>query len=163
MSEIDYNSIGNLRDDYQHQPRVVEPKGLVVTPNLVLKLYSMFKDLPPEKRTVAEAKKILKKDITREVLDPLSGMGFAILSEDMLNVSRWDDEYPIVLKNDIYCFDKGNIKSAELVDVRDAGSYCVWELGIVNHERDAWMRFLNSGRGKSEKQRYLDDFIRGAL
>ncbi len=52
----------------------------------------------------------------------------------MLNVARWDTEYPIVVKNQIYGFE-GSINSAGPLDINNVGSFCVWELGIVGHEK----------------------------
>ena len=35
--------------------------------------------------------------------------------------------------------------------------YCVWELGPVWHEQQAWVRFLTSSRDAAAQQAYLDD------
>ena len=81
----------------------------------------------------------------------------------MLNVARWDRDYPIVLKNKIYGF-KGSIYSAEPLDIREVGSFCIWELGIVAHEKEAWKRFLEHPNiGEAEKRQYLEDFVEGNL
>ena len=37
------------------------------------------------------------------------------------------------------------------------GTYCVWELGPVWHERNAWVRFIKSGRDEVAKRIYLSD------
>ena len=43
------------------------------------------------------------------------------------------------------------------------GTFCVWELGVVWHEKQAWVRFLNSSRDEADLQRYLDDRYEGAV
>ncbi len=43
------------------------------------------------------------------------------------------------------------------------GTFCVWELGVVWHEKQAWVRFLNSSRGETDLQRYLDDRYEGVV
>ena len=43
------------------------------------------------------------------------------------------------------------------------GTFCVWELGVVWHEKQAWVRFLNSSRGETDLQRYLDDRYEGLV
>jgi hypothetical protein len=43
------------------------------------------------------------------------------------------------------------------------GTFCVWELGVVWHEKQAWVRFLNSSRGEADLQRYLDDRYEGVV
>jgi len=162
MERPNYGNIGNVREDYKHQPRTVRPQGLVTTPSLVLKLYSMAKDMHPTNRTIRDTGKLLERDIAEGKIEPLTGLGFAILSEDMLNVARWDTEYPIVVKNQIYGFE-GSINSAQLLDINKVGSFCIWELGIVGHEKEAWKRFLDSQRGEAEKHQYLTDIIEGNL
>ncbi len=43
------------------------------------------------------------------------------------------------------------------------GTYCVWELAAVWHERHAWVRFLSSARDHAAKLAYIQDrFSEGA-
>ena len=160
MKKINYNTIGDI--DYTHEPRTVRKQGLIIAPSLVLKLYSMSKDLHPTAKTLKDTKEFLEKEIWEGKISQFSsGLGFTILSENMLNVAIWDNEYPLVLKNQIYNFNE-TINPAPL-DIREVGSFCVWELGIVGYERNAWMEFLKSKRTKRDKQKYLEDFIEGEL
>jgi len=48
-------------------------------------------------------------------------------------------------------------------DTRHRGTFCVWELGAVLHERDAWTRFLTSGRTRADEERYLQDSLTGTV
>lgn len=43
------------------------------------------------------------------------------------------------------------------------GTYCVWELGAVWHERNAWVRFLSSSRDAAAKRAYLEDRFSGRV
>jgi hypothetical protein len=43
------------------------------------------------------------------------------------------------------------------------GAYCVWELGPVWHEQQAWVRFLTSARDATAQQAYLDDRFAGSV
>jgi hypothetical protein len=43
------------------------------------------------------------------------------------------------------------------------GTYCVWELGIVWHERNAWVRFIESDRNSAAKEAYLLDRLSGMI
>ena len=97
-----FERLGNPSEIYVHIPRKAGFHGLVQTPDLILKLYEMHKrDRPLPEPLMHQSKAFLEKRIhTREIL-PLLGLGFAIVSEDMLNVARWDNAYPIVLKNQI--------------------------------------------------------------
>ena len=158
-----YENIGNIGGDYDHRPRWVTPWKLFESPNLVLKMYSMvIKGESSLSNPVSDAEEFLRKEIKEGKIDPLTGLGFAILSEDTLNVARWDTKQPIV-KNQIYGYENGDMKTAEPLDISDVGSFCIWELGIVNHEREAWKRYLKYRRTEAAKIRYLDDMIEGKL
>jgi len=43
------------------------------------------------------------------------------------------------------------------------GTFCVWELGVVWHERHAWVRFLSSNRDEAAKRAYLNDRFSGLV
>jgi hypothetical protein len=43
------------------------------------------------------------------------------------------------------------------------GTYCVWELGVVVHERDAWIRYLESPRSEADRIVYLADRYGGPV
>jgi len=161
---MDLTNIGNF--DYKHEPRCVVPCGLIENSNLVLKFYAMFKEALTQSN-VDEAKGFLEDRIGLGVglgeIDPLSGFGFAILSEDMLNVARWDTN-PIVLRNQIYSYEQDENTSryfdnAKLLDISDIGSFCIWELGIVEYERRDWMKYLKSERNEADKRYYLGNMM----
>ncbi|MGZ8782626.1 MAG: hypothetical protein ACXWZB_03920 [Gaiellaceae bacterium] len=42
-------------------------------------------------------------------------------------------------------------------------TFCVWELGAVCHEQQAWSRFLRSERGVAERAAYLRDTVTGEV
>jgi hypothetical protein len=43
------------------------------------------------------------------------------------------------------------------------GTYCVWELGPIWHERNAWVRFLSSKRDEQAKLAYVNDRFSGLV
>jgi hypothetical protein len=43
------------------------------------------------------------------------------------------------------------------------GAFCVWELGAVRAEQQAWKRYLVSARDEAAKRAYLDDRFEGAV
>src|SRR3989344_1313680 len=136
---MDLTNIGNF--DYKHEPRCVVPCGLIENSNLVLKFYAMFKEA-----------------LTQSNVDEAKGF-----LEDMLNVARWDTN-PIVLRNQIYSYEQDErsgkyFDNAKLLDIRDVGSFCIWELGIVEHERKAWMKYLKSEGNEADKNDYLGNMM----
>jgi len=161
----EYLRIGNIREDYEHEPRIAINAGLVISPNLVLKMYSMVNvGAKRDGDLVINAKKFLTREINNKRIEPLTGLGFAVLSNGYVNVARWDIVNPIVLKNQVYAYESCDSEfETELLDVSDAGSFCVWELGIVDHEKEAWKRYIQSERSNAEKRTYLDDMVEGEL
>jgi hypothetical protein len=157
---INLENIGNV-EGYTHEPRTARAEGILLDERLALKLYSMVKQNPPAEEKIREVIEIRDNKIQNQEISPLIGMGFMILSEDMLNVARWDDKYPIVLKNQIYEFKEGDLKTLNPLELKEAGSFCMWELGIVNHEKQAWKKYLCSQRNKKDKEEYLDNFYYG--
>ncbi len=153
--------VGNI-EAYIHEPRDVKFNGLVITPELVLKLYSMAKNAHPGHKTLKDTRDFLESEIESRRISPLSGLGFAILSEDMINVARWDKKCPIVLRNQLYEYEE-RIETSRQLDIRDIGCFCVWELGIVNHERNAWIEYLNSERRNPDRTDYLLNVIEGDI
>ena len=107
----------------------------------------------------------LIKEIENKNINPRIGLGFTILSKDMLNVVRWDNKYPIVAVNSLYEFPEENrdIMNAKPLFVDSFGAYCVWELEIVNHEKNLWKEYLDSKGTNKDKIKYLHNFIRGEL
>jgi len=153
------DSIGNF--DYFHEGRKVIPVGLVETSSLVLKMYNMVTELKPT-NPVENARKFLKAEIKKGKINPLTGMGFAILSRNNLNIALWDDKCPILPKNNLYDYTSFP-KEVKRLDLNKDGAFCIWELGIVAHEKDAWKKYLISGRTKRNKERYLNNFMEGDL
>jgi hypothetical protein len=42
-------------------------------------------------------------------------------------------------------------------------TFCVWELGVVCHEQQAWTRYLRSARDEPARLRYLQDGHSGVV
>jgi hypothetical protein len=160
--KIQTGQIGYIPKEFKNHKRYVKPlKVIDVDSSFLLKTYDLHTGEPSSDRVLNDFEAFLKAkapEINREL-----GVGFAILSRDMVNISRWSAEYPIVIKNTLYEFNeaKGDVLDARKVDVEDLGPYCIWELGIVNHERGAWMRYLNSNRDKENLTNYIEDMLKG--
>jgi hypothetical protein len=167
MKILNLGEFGNLPKNIAEksaEPRIAKFGGVVITSGLALKVYDM---VTPNnmKNPVDEAKSFLEEEIKGGRIPSLSGLGFAILSYDMLNAVRWDNEYPHVTKNILYEYHGGFGKDADIVkhSIDDAGAFCLWEERIVAEEGRAWLRYLKSERTETDKEVYLYDFITGAL
>jgi len=153
--------LGNI-ENYNHKQRIAHPIDLITSPDLILKYYGMYAEGDSFQGDHINQYKVLMNDeIKNGNIKPLSGLGFAILSGDMLNVAVWDKENPIVLKNHIYTHSEEGLR--EKLNLNTGGAFCIWEIGIVNHEKNLWMNYLKSKRKESDKRRYLDSRIEGLL
>ncbi len=45
----------------------------------------------------------------------------------------------------------------------DASTLCVWEMAPVWHEREAWVRYLDSPRALADRRDWLGDVLRGEV
>lgn len=168
MPEPEYGKIGNLVESYDSQQRIARPIGLVVSSYLALKMYTMFKEgsnvptiyIRDVKRSLSAKIKLAHKGLGQGYS---SGLGFSIISEDALNIAVWNKGPQSTLGNSVFGFNNFNTQHISSIDIGEEGSFCVWELGIVAHERGAWKRFLSSRRRKADKKRYLKDTIEGLL
>jgi hypothetical protein len=75
-------------------------------------------------------------------------------------VSTWlnDNE----LWETVYLKDTGEFERMPFPETAK-GTYCVWELGAVLHEQQAWIRYLFSPRDAEAAQTYLADRHPGGL
>jgi len=164
------SNIGEL-DDYELEHQMIRGYGFLKTPSVILKLYQMTKLEKFEPEKMEATKNFLEKKIKEGEIKPLTGIGFAIQSTDMLNVVRWDKGYPIVMNQILYDFE--NLTSEEIqrsgyanlfstvkrLDLNVAGSFCVWENKISSHECTEWIKYLDSSRTKLDKEKYFSSFI----
>ena len=106
-----FENVGNDLRKYKHKPLQVTPQGLVTSPNLVLKLYTM---LPARKKVNVEgARKFLEEEIRTGEIEPGdSGMGFTIVSAGVINSSVWGLGGELILPKTYLCsFEDGNRNS----------------------------------------------------
>lgn len=160
-----YTNVGNTAETAQFVPREVRFIELLEEPNLVLKFYDIhFVDKPTDEVTLSKVKDFLRAEIREGRVDPHVGIGFAILTNDTLNVVRWNKEYPILVQNQQYGFNS-DYTSAKLLDIREnnVGSFCVWEIGVTDYERKVWRKYVDSGRSEEDKIEYLGSVIEGGL
>lgn len=163
---LNIGDIGELKE-YSHEPRIARPSRLIMNQDMALKLYQMhIKDRPLNEILSDEAKSFLLKESENYDLKNTAGMGFAILSEDTLNVGIWNKENPILLETKLYSYNGNHLKNTiKKLDLNKpgTGTFCVFEMAIANHEKNAWLRFLETPRTGIDKQNYLNDLIDGEI
>ncbi len=148
LGEFEYGAIAHL---------AVPRGGIVIPGRAAVKLYELRKNEDGSfKRGLHSPVRSLLEKINLGV-----GMGYAIHSEGVLNISMWGGFAPSVVTPNIFTYE--NFGDFSLVPVSDAGAYCCWEQGIAAHEASAWRRFLFSKRKEQDKIDYLSNFFYGII
>jgi hypothetical protein len=157
-------------DAYRHRSKIAVPRDDLVLPGIRLKWY----DLRPEERVVSDAlaresRERLRADVSEKRIDLGSTMGFVILhiaggtsDVGMLIVNTWRN------CNEIWetVYLKDLPKDGPYAVYERSGhlpTYCVWELGIVWHERNAFERYLLSARDAAAASAYFADRYSGMV
>ncbi len=164
--------------DYVAVPQKVRAHSHIEVPSRKarLKLYTL---MPRDEHDLSDsALEVLAESIVNEIsskrIDPLEGLGFAIVSPEIVNVNFWGGNYPSLLHPNIYTFDNKDLDDAVVgikkpsfelhrASVGQIGAYCCWEGVVVGHESRAWIDFLASSREEFDRERYLDNFFEGVI
>jgi hypothetical protein len=166
----DLSQIGNHAPGYVHLDKVLTPREALALPSTRLKWYDLSRaDLPVPAEISALARDYLRREDAAGRLAPLAGaLGFVILhrcSEAFyfLIASTWRNENEVW--ETVYAKTDADDPDFALFPLPGPhrGTYCVWELGAVWHERQAWRRFLLTARDDAAKRAYLADHIEGPV
>jgi hypothetical protein len=117
-----------------YQPRAVTQYGVEVINGWSTKVYGLRE---PQPALITAA-----KEIAREVLPPGEGAAFVIAHRArpacFVLVYWWATEVDLSLRY----FRSPLERPAELESLPANAVGCVWELALVGHERDAWVRHM---------------------
>jgi len=161
--------LGNPAASYVHRDKFVEPGEAIALPTAILKWYDLARSETPAEAEVRDlARRFLERECGAGRLDLGSDLGFAILHRCgaqfyFLLVCTWRNE------NELWesVFAKDNATAPDFgtypYKTTHRGTYCVWELGAVWHEQQAWRRYLMSRRDEAAKRIYLVDQFRGSV
>ena len=162
-------SLGNIvPEGYKYHKKKFTPGELLNIKGASLKWYNLN---PPEtkitEQQVQEAKAFLKSDAESGRLKLEGELGFAILhlAGDylLLLVSTWRRTNEIWETS--YWKKVGGKESYTpfKFPTDHKANYCVWELGAVWHERNAWVGFIQSNRDDKAKLEYLNNMFEGEV
>ena len=159
-------AVENVAPAYTHYDKLIEPEDNIEVRGSSLKWYNVARaesPIPSEVRLLARS--FLERESA--ALSERSGeLGFVILhrcGEDFyfLIVATWRNE------NELWeaVYAKEDAKQLDFREFNfegpDRGTFCVWELVAVWHERQAWRRYLLSERDDNARLTYLGDQYRG--
>jgi hypothetical protein len=157
-----------VRPDYRHTPKLVRPEARLTMGEVLLKWY----DIAPAEAAVPLAVRALARRNLRDGAKSgtlaLSGeLGFVI-------PHRCGESFYFLLS----CTWRNDNELWETVWAKDGDAagfhpwplegthrptFCVWELGAVWHEQQAWSRFLHSERDADARDAYLHDVFAGEV
>lgn len=161
-------NLGQVAPGYVHRDKLITPGPALVLPEAILKWYEVALPDAPISEEVRELARacLLRPEIAQTYAGDL---GFVILHRCgggdfyFLLPSTWRGE------NELWesVFAKAGPHCAEFrpfeFTTHHRGTFCVWELGVVWHEQQAWRRFLRSARDETSKRDYLADTITGVV
>jgi hypothetical protein len=146
---------------YVHDPKLARPQPKLTLGDTVFKWY----DVAPEDEPVplairALARRNLRDSVNVGELEIAGDVGFVILhrcgeSFYFLLVCTWLNENELwetvwaKKGDDDFAFRPWPVEGTH------RPTFCVWELGAVSHEREAWSDFLRSSRGQADRDLYL--------
>jgi hypothetical protein len=124
-------------------------------------------DLHREDHEIGDAvRKEAREHLQAEIggVTPRGELGFVILHRVgdayLLIVCTWRNENE--LWETVYFKDQAGFELYPF-DETAKGTYCVWEMGAVLHEQQAWIRYLFSARDADAADAYLADRHPGGL
>ncbi len=157
--------VHGVSPDYRHQDKLVTPREAISLKRARLKWY----DLAPADLPVPEGvRRLAQTYLQRADIDLGDDLGFVILHRCghafyFLLVSSWRGNNE--LWESVYAkASEGHADFAPFtVDGLHRGTFCVWELGAVWHEQQAWKTYLRSRRDDMAKIAYLADNFSGTV
>jgi hypothetical protein len=159
----------SVRPDYLHDAKLARPARSLTLGETALKWYDVAPAEAPIPRHVGELARRGLQDAAESGALALSGdLGFVILHRCggdfyFLLVSTWVND------NELWetVWAKDGDADPEFhpwpLEGTHRPTFCVWELGVVHHEQQAWSRYLRSERDEAARQVYLLSSYEGAV
>lgn len=160
------------KEAYVPRPHIVRPHNPWVTSlgvDTKVKVYTMVPENEPDftLREMREIRDNVEMDLVERRIDKRLGLGFSIISDGVVNVCMWGGDYPSLLNQSLYTFERKDLENPsfggdlKMRSTEEMGSFCCWELGVVGHEGAAWRRYLLSPQSKADRSVYLKDTFQG--
>lgn len=160
--------LGNVPVTYHHEWRVATPRDPLLLPGAIFKWYHVHRQGNPVSAAMdAEARAEIAEAMRAGAWDPSYGLNFALLhvstAHAFLIAGVWRGHQELWER--IYAKDlKTDSSFTRLpMDGEDTPAACVWELGVICHERTAWRRYLFSARDAAAKRAWLEDVYAGQV
>lgn len=165
---VDLPPITSVAANYVHRDKLITPGDVVTLPDSRLKWYDIaLTDTPVPAEIHGLARDFITREVAAGSLKVSGEPGFAVLHRCggdfyFLAVCTWRNENE--LWETVYA------KTATDTDFKlfplpgpHRGTFCIWELGTVWHEQQAWRRYLRSPRDAAAHAAYLGDSYAGPV
>lgn len=158
---------GNIvPEGYSYYQKMVTPGETMLLLHACLKWYDIYRpDSPIAPELARESRDFVAAEVERLALQ--DELGFVLLHRAdpalLLMLITWRNTNE--LWESVYAKDLTQPGSftPTTFETSHRGTYCVWELGPVWHERNAWARFLSSPCDEAAKQAYMNDRFSGLV
>lgn len=160
--------LGNVPNSYEHEWRVAEPREPIVLHAATFKWYHVHREgVPVPAQLDADARAVISRLAASGDWDLAYGLNVALLHHSTthayLIAAVWRNHQELWER----VYSKNLATSAPFVavatDNADTPCACVWELGVICHERMAWHRYLFSERTETDKRGWLADTYTGQV
>jgi hypothetical protein len=170
MTSASLETSHGVESDYRHVAKHANPAASIGLGDAVLKWYDVARPddpVPDDVRTLA--RRALDDAARVDELRLGDGLGFVILHRcgsggfHFLLVQTWRND------NELWQTVWAKHDDADpgfrpwVVGDGHRPTFCVWELGVVAHERLAWAAYLGSERDAAARRTYLGDVFEGPV
>jgi hypothetical protein len=166
---INISGLGNIvPEGYTYNKKRIEPGSQLNISSASFKWYNLY---PGESFITAgqveESKKYIENEVESGKLKFENEIGFVILHRAgeylLLLITTWRNTNE--MWESVYYKKAADNEAYRQIKFKTdhKGTYCVWELGIVWHERNAWVKFINSQRDSESKLNYMNDLFSGEV
>lgn len=161
--------LGNVvPEGYSYYEKLVTPGEGLSLPDAYLKWYDIRRpDVEIAQAQAAESRAFVEAEVTTGRLKIEGELGFVLLhhvgSALLLMVMTWRNTNEVWESVYVKDLTRAEGYAPQLFETSHRGTFCVWELGPVWHERNAWVRFLGSRRDEEAKQGYVRDHFSGLV
>jgi hypothetical protein len=160
-------NLGNVvPEGYQYYPKLVIPGEDLSLPNVYLKWYDIRRpDIEISQEQRNECRAFVAAETQR--LNINGELGFVLLhrvnSALLLLIQTWRNTNEIWESTYAKDLEQSSGYQPIVYENNHRGTFCVWELGPIWHERHAWVRFLSSPRDNQAKLAYINDRFTGLV
>ena len=162
-----FAAVGNVvPEGYTYREKLVTPGDDLSLPAAYFKWYDIcFPEVEITPEQVLESRAFVAAEAER--LQLTGALGFVLLHRAgpvlLLLLTTWRNTNE--LWESVYAKEVQQAADFALLEFETShrGTYCVWELGPIWHERHAWVRYLSSQRDEAAKRAYIHDRFSGLV